>query len=109
MRPGAARLEETRCDSLLRKKGGAFLEKPVRDQLSIERGRIDSQDLRGALLLAPGVMKDPENIFALQLLQGQVGIVDHEASATLAALNHPLRKIVRREHAVVGEDHRALD
>ena len=55
------------------------------------------------------MVEHAQDVFALQLLQREVGVVDHETPAPLAALDDALGQIVRRQDAVVREDDRALD
>src|SRR6266850_763029 len=61
---------------LLHAHRGSLLHKPVGEELPIQGGWVDPEDLRRALLLPAGVVEHLEDILALQLVQGEVGIVD---------------------------------
>src|SRR5439155_6970348 len=55
---------------------GLLLE-PVGEELAVERRGVDAEDLARPLLLPAGVVEDLQDVFALELLQGQARRVDH--------------------------------
>src|SRR5688572_31120001 len=74
---------------------GGFLlgEETVREQLPIERRRVDAEDLGRTFLLAAGIVQDLEDVLPLQLVQRERRVVDDEAAAALRALEHALRQV----------------
>ena len=71
----------------LRQHAHAFLEQPVGDEFPVERRWVDSEDFRGPLLLTAGVVEHLEDVLPLQFLEGEVGVIDDQAAAALAALD----------------------